>query len=222
MTKKLRKAPVRQAVQELRDFYHLGQEVLEADRKNPRKGTYSLGVTMEFAERIGTSRDYIDKARKFAQSYSNREFQQLCKLRREQDGMPLGRCHMIALLRIKNKRQREKFQREAAANDWSTRVLTREISKLLGTGSSGGRKSVIAANVEDALDQINTMTKRWERWYAGYDSAKGKAESKERQLLAEDLPDPVGKLLKSASKQIAKLKKAVQEEMETASKRRRS
>ena len=88
-----------QRVQELREFYELGLKVLKADQNNPRRGTYSLGVTVEFAERIGMARDYVDKARKFASTYTDAEFEELCSQRRP-DGMPLGPRHVIGLLRI--------------------------------------------------------------------------------------------------------------------------
>lgn len=42
-----------QAVNELRKFYQLGRDVLAADQKNPRKGKYSLGVSVEIATKIG-------------------------------------------------------------------------------------------------------------------------------------------------------------------------
>ena len=115
VTKKYQTATVRQvkqAIQELRDFYQLGHEVREADQNNPRRGTYSLGVTVEIATRIGMARDYVDKARKFASTYTEPEFEELCKLGRP-DGMPLGPRHVIGLLRIKDKRRRKQYQRKA-------------------------------------------------------------------------------------------------------------
>jgi hypothetical protein len=92
-----------QAVKELRKFYQLGRDVLAADQENPRKGKYSLGVSVEFASKIGMARDYIDKARKFASKYTKSEFEELCVLKRP-DGMPLRPRHVIGLLRITDKR----------------------------------------------------------------------------------------------------------------------
>ena len=220
VTKKPQTAAVRQirhAVQELREFYELGNEVLEADEKNPRRGTYSLGVTMEFANRIGMARDYVDKARKFASTYTETDFEELCKLRGP-DGMPLGPRHVIGLLRIKNKRQRKQIQRRAVSEGWSTRRIPLEISKFLGTGSSGGRRPKSPQVIDDALMQVLTMTKRWGRWYEGFDSKKRKEKDLEKSRIeVEDLPDSVRKHLKSVTGQIQKLKKAVEEELKLTS-----
>ena len=138
-TKKLKSARrPDQAVQELRKFYQLGLDVLVADQENPRKGTYSLGVSVEFAARIDMARDYIDKARKFASKYTESEFEELCAMKRP-DGMPLGPRHVVGLLRITDKRKRKQLQRKAVLESWSTRKVAAEVSKLLGTAGSGGR-----------------------------------------------------------------------------------
>ncbi len=203
----------KQAAQELREFYQLGLEVLAADKKNPRKGKYSLGVSVEIAARIGMSRDYVDKARKFASTYTKAEFRELCALRRP-DGTPLGPRHVIGLLRITDKRHRKRLQREAAREGWSTRRVAAEVSRLLGTAGSGGRQAKAPADVEDALGQIITMSNRWSRWYAGYDLASsGEKESGKSRIEVDDLPESIRKPLKAVSGQIRKLKTAVEQEL---------
>jgi len=207
----------KQAVQELREFYKLGQKVLKKDRKNPLKRKYSWGVTVEIAKEIGMARDYVDKSRKFASTYTKAEFEELCRLRRP-DGIPLGPRHVIGLLRIKNKRQRERLQRRAAIEGWSTRRIPLEVSKLLGTAGSGGRRPKSPQVIDDALMQVLTMTKRWGRWYEGFDSKKRKEKDLEKSRIeVEDLPDSVRKHLKSVSGQIQKLKDAVKEELKLTS-----
>ena len=209
---------IKQGEQKLRKFYKLGLDVLEADDANTERNIYSLGVTMEFANRIGMARDYVDKARKFASTYTETDFEELCQLRRP-DGKPLGPRHVIGLLRVKNKRQRKQFQRKVAIEGWSTRRIPLEVSKLLGTAGSGGRKPRIPEKVDDALDQIVIMTKRWGRWYEGFDSGKRKKKKlKKSRIEVEDLPDFVRKHLKSVTGQIQKLKKAVEEELKLTSK----
>jgi hypothetical protein len=94
---------------------------------------------MEFAERLGVRRDYVDKARQFASKYNNKQFDDLCALRRP-DGMPLGRKHVVFLLSVKDKRQRARLQRMAADEAWGTRRLGEEITAIQGSQSSGGRR----------------------------------------------------------------------------------
>lgn len=128
-TKKRRKSAssaepsnVRQAIQELRDFFKLGREVLTADEKNPKKQTYSKEISISFAEQLGKSRDYVDKARQFASSYTEKQFEELCSLRRP-DGLPLRRRHLVALLSVENKGERKRLQRKAAKEGWGYRRL---------------------------------------------------------------------------------------------------
>ena len=213
-TKRPKSAPqTKQAVKELHKFYQLGLDVLAADKENPQKRKYSLGVTVKFATRIGMSRDYVDKSRKFASSYTNAEFKELCTLRRP-DGMPLRPRHIIGLLRIKDKRQRKRLQRKAAIEGWSTRRVAAEVSKLLGTAGSGGRQAKAPVDVDEALSQIITMTNRWGRWFAGFDSTGRKNKTAvESRIEVDDLPDSVCKSLKRASGQIQKLKMAVEQEL---------
>ena len=204
---------VKQAVKELQNFYQLGHKVLKADQKNPHKNKYSLGVSVEIAARIGRSRDYVDKARKFASTYTKAELDELCRLRRP-DGMPLGPRHVIGLLRIKNKRDRKRFQRKAVVEGWSTRQVAAEISKLLSTGGSGGRRPKTPKTVDDALIQVQTMTNRWCRWYAGFDRQQDDEQEQDKNRIGlDDLPEPIRKQLKSSARQIQKLKKAVEEEL---------
>ena len=130
---------VRRAIKEIRDYYQLGLNVLEADRENPNRQTYSKGVSMKIAAKIGKSRDYVDKARQFASKYTEEQLEELCSLRRP-DGLPIGRRHLVALLSIKDKRHRKRLQRKAADEGWGTRRLGEDITALQGSRSSGGRR----------------------------------------------------------------------------------
>jgi hypothetical protein len=210
---------VKQAIKELQDLYQLGLEVLEADKSNPRKRAYSLGVSVEIAARIGRSRDYVDKARKFASTYTKADLKELCRLRRP-DGMPLGPRHVIGLLRIKNKRDRKRIQRKAVVEGWSTRQVAAEISKLLNTGGLGGRRPKTPKTVDDALMQVQTMTNRWSRWFTGFDRRQNDEQEQDTSRIGlDDLPEPIRKQLKSSARQIQKLKTAVEEELKPSTSR---
>ena len=186
----------KQVAQELQEFYQLGLDVLAADQKNPRKGKYSLGVSVEFA--------------------TMSEFKELSTLNRS-EGTPLGPRHVIGLLRIKNKRKRKQFQRKAVRESWSTRRIAGEVSKLLGAAGSGGRQAKAPADVDDAMAQIITMSNRWSRWFEGFTPKKRQEKGLEKSRIeVDDLPDSVGKLVKSVTGQIQKLKKAVEEELKLA------
>jgi hypothetical protein len=189
----------RQAVKELRNYYQLGLEVLDADRKNPNKRTYSKHVSQDFADRLGVGRDYVDKARQFASSYTEAQLEELCSLRRP-DGLPLGRRHAVALLSVKDKRQRRSLQRRAAEEGWGTRRLGEEITVLQGSGSSGGRRPRGPDSVEDAVAQVIKMCERWGRWYEGFDIT-----ADEDSISLKDLPKPVREALMRATAEIKTL-----------------
>jgi len=198
-------ASVRKAVKQLRDYYQLGQEMLAADAKNPNRGVYSKGVTKEFAERIGTGRDYVDKARQFASRYTEDQLDELCSLRRP-DGMPLGRRHLIALLSVKDKRQRNRLQRMAAEEGWGTRRLGEEIVGLQGSQSSGGRRPRGPESVAGALAQIAKMSERWGRWVQGFERGEVKLET---------LPKTVRARLTAVTAEIEKLEHAVRRHLKS-------
>ena len=136
-------------------------------------------------------------------------------------GMPLGSRHVVGLLRIKNKRDRKRLQRKAVVEGWSTRQVAAEISKLLSTGGSGGRRPKTPKTVDDALMQVQTMTNRWSRWYAGFDSQQDDEQKQDTSRIElDDLPEPIRKQLKSSARQIQKLKTAVEEELKPSALRR--
>ena len=196
-------ARVRDAVQELRDYYQLGLDVLDADRKNPNRRTYSKGVTIRFANRLGKGRDYVDKARQFAASYTEEQLDELCSLQRP-DGMPLGRTHVVALLSVKDKRQRKRLQRRAAGEGWGTRRLGEEITAIQGRHSSGGRRPREPDSAKDAVAQIVKMCERWGRWYEGFE----REEDETAGVSLEDLPKLVRVRMAAATDEIRKLERA--------------
>lgn|GEM_PF-3180423 len=198
---KTNKKKVEQALAKLREFYELGREVLEADEHNPLKKEYSPGVVREIALKIGMAHDYAYKARKFAGTYSKCEFRELCSLRRP-DGLPLGCRHVIALLRIPEKRRRKSLQSRAAKEGMSVRELSREISQQMGIDNDAGRKPKSPITVDEALMQVIAMSRRWNRWYNGFDSED---ESEEDRIFLNGLPKEVAASMKQISSKIEKL-----------------
>lgn len=203
-------AQVRRAVNELRAYYQLGQKVLEADEKNPNRQVYSKGVTIKIAKRIGKARDYVDKARQFASGYTEDQLDDLCAQRRP-DGLPLGRRHLVALLSVKDKRQRKRLQRMTAEQGWGTRRLGKEITSLQGSQSSGGRRPRRPDSVSDALSQIVTMGERWGRWYEGFE----REEDKTAGVSLESLPKPIRVRMVAVAAEIKKLEVAAQRHLKS-------
>ena len=237
---------INRAVKELEKFYKLGQRVLEADQKSRedreklqeqkngkvrKELLYSPGVIVGLVKKVGMSKDYIHKARNFAETYTPEQFETLKNLSRP-DGMPLGRRHIIMLMRIKNKSLRNKYQRWAASKGWSITEIAAEVSKLFGRpGGAGGRKPQRAVDIDEALVQISRMTNRWGRWYDAYVPKKEKPkkngakkrtsknrtpkdiDSMNERVCLSDLPEEIQKRMKSATRQINALKKEAEGEL---------
>ena len=200
------------AVQKLDDFYELGQSVLKADRENcktqesqkNKKPVYSTGVIVEIADDIGMSGDYVHKARNFAATYTPGQFRKL-KNRFRPDGMPLGRRHIISLMRIKDVSQREENEQSAVTEGWSINQIAAEVSKLFKQpGGSGGRKPQRAVDVDGALMQIVKMTNHWGRWYDAYVPFEDATE--DEQVVLDDLPNATREQLRLVTQQIDELK----------------
>ena len=161
-------------------------------------------MIVDMVEKVGMSGDYIHKARNFAATYTPRQFETLKDLRRP-DGMPLGRRHIIMLMRIKNKSLRNKYQRWAASKGWSITEIAAEVSKLFGRpGGAGGRKPQRAVDVDGALMQIVKMTDHWGRWYDAYVPFEDATE--DEQVVLDDLPNATREQLRLVTQQIDELK----------------
>ena len=214
---KTKNQTVIEALAKLQDFYELGQEVLEADRHNPRKQKYSPGVISGIAKRIEMAEDFVYKARNFAEKYSESEFQELCSLRRP-DGLPLGCRHLIALLRIPEKRKRKSFQKRAAKEGMSVRELSRQISQWMGIGNDAGRQPKSPKTVEEAFMQAIAMSRKWNRWHQGF---LGEDEPGEDRIFLADLPKEVAASMKQISATIEKLQAIAERKREKFQKRNR-
>ena len=206
------------AEQKLRDYYALGQEILAASKKAKPKGKkYSAGVIQGFADKIGKSLDYFEKARRFAKAYKEKPFEKLCKLRNSK-GMPLSTDHVRKLLRVKNSELREELQVEAADNDWGSKRLAAEITKRIGKSSEKRRGPTRPETRHDALAHIEKMSDGWLRWFDGLQEPGDERQGRESAAL-EDLPKSVQEKLRRTVSSIKKLLAEVEEALESERKK---
>src|SRR5438105_3722029 len=124
-----RAAKVKAAVEKIREFYALGQEI---PPKLAHKQTYDQGVIKAEAQRRHINEDTIRKARQFADSvegYSPEELEELCSLIEgvqpgQDEGKAIfGKTHLIRLLSVRPKRRRAVLQRLAIKKGWSSAEL---------------------------------------------------------------------------------------------------
>lgn len=105
------KAKAEKTLENLREHYDRGQEAIE------------LLETMrarEVAEELATNPHTLRKERRFAELYSERDFERLCRLRRS-DGTPLRWGHVLFLITVSDRKLRLDFQRQAVENNRSAK-----------------------------------------------------------------------------------------------------
>ena len=177
----------------LRKFYELGKKVLADKAVNEDESTYGRKVSQKHADRLGVSKDTIDKARHFATAYTQQDFEELTAARTP-DGMPLGRAHVTLLLRVTNKTQRKALQKQALREGWPFEQLRKVIRARSPRRSRGGRRPARPTTVEAAILQIDEMANAWIRWHENLNDAQGE-DAEPSGITLADLPKQAAKLL---------------------------
>lgn len=119
---------VRQAVNSamVHSYWHIGEMIVEHEQQGASRAEYGTQqlktLSMQLTERLGKGFDVTNlrNMRAFYQAFSIRD-----ALRPE-----LSWTHYRSLLRIDNPSAREWYLQEAISQNWSTRALDRQISKL--------------------------------------------------------------------------------------------
>jgi hypothetical protein len=158
-------------------------------------------VVKTFARERDMYPDYYWQARKFAETYTEEQFEELCSLRRP-DGKPLSPSHVRYLLLVRDKRRRK---------GWSASRLYEEIRQIQVASSPAGPPFREQGSVDEAVVQIANQTGRWLRWLSVLEPAR--EEDAERDITLDDLPGTVRKELKAASRSIRKLHDAALSEL---------
>ena len=193
---------VKRALQRLRDFYQHGLAIIEAAEGKGRRQLDPKDVVKTFARERGMYPDYYWQARKFAETYTEEQFEELCSLRRP-DGKPLSPSHVRYLLLVRDKRRRKGLQSRAIKEGWSASRLYDEIRQIQVASSPAGLPFKSPASVDEAVIQIANQTDRWLRWLGVLEPTE--EEDAERDVTLDDLPGAVRKELKAASRSIRKL-----------------
>lgn len=201
---------VRRALKKLRDFYRDGLAVIDAAGGNTRRQLDPKEVAKTFARERGIRPDYYWQARKFAETYTEEQLEELCSKRRP-DGKPLGPTHVRLLLLVNDKRRRKGLQSRALRGGWSTSRLHQEIRQVQASSSPAGAPFKRPESADDALAQIANMTSRWLRWQKVLEPCE--AGDTGEEITFDDLPETVRKELKSASRVIRKLRDATLSEL---------
>ncbi len=144
-------------IETLHEHYRIGQE---AEKH---------GSTVAYALENGMSEHTVRKFRAFANGYSQAEFNSFCRLRRP-SGLPLHSGYIKYLLAAESlaakkkkngKKERQRFEKLAATNNWSQSQLHAAIRAEYGVENPHGRTMVVAEDFEVAVRQAIKEGQEW-------------------------------------------------------------
>ena len=210
------------AVRAIRAFHALGRKV---PPKRLAKDAYDRGDLAAAAEKLGVSAETARQARQLADptaGYTGAELDDLCRLVLDvqpgQDDVAsvFGKTHVIRLLTVRPKRTRAALQRRAVELGWSSKRLAAEVAARFGARRGGGRRRSAPADPLLLLGQAERLCEEWRRWLSQVDPGVGAGPATERgpnKVTLADLPDHLSKKLRAIGKALAKVQRAVGEEM---------
>jgi len=158
---KSRRDKASEAETQLRAYHALGRKVIERVQEGP----LDAASLQKLEEETGQGADNIRKARVFAAKYTDRQLDELCRLRTT-EGMPLPWRHVRQLLMLTPGPGRDALQKKAAERGWSLEELIAAIPKNVRreqTRREGGRAFRGPENQADALRQIARHGEEWLR-----------------------------------------------------------
>ena len=148
---------------ELRQMHALGKRALARRelRRRQKKGVHgtlaSLGIHTENAK----SRLY--EARRLAELYNERELERLCSLRNSK-GHPLTKSHVLQLILVENREQRQRLIKGWVTHAWSSRQLQREVERVRPRHRYGGRTYAVPQSAREVLLVTERLAASWLRW----------------------------------------------------------
>ncbi len=153
---------VEQAISQLRQFHQMGLDSIQSNASHSGYGTSRIKTE---ADGLGVNEDLLRKARKFASVYKDADLVKLSALCREH-GFAIGQSHVIGLLAIDAKPERERIQKLSIEGHWTKSRLRQEIGARHRPRRTGGRRPKLADDRPGLLAQIEIMCETWQRWYA--------------------------------------------------------
>lgn len=201
------KPHVLQAIQEIEDFYEVGNDPLLTGR------AYGQRRIAKLADDLKMNEDTLRKARAFADKlhgYSRHDLRRLIDYLKSHQYRDVkwkfGRTHIIRLISVpKSQDRRDSLQRKVIDNEWTCSQLDDEIRRLYPARKSGGRRRRVPTDASGLLVQVEHECDRWKRWCASL-----RTESKGK-VPADALPVEVHSKLGQIEKLVKKLQIAAQE-----------
>jgi hypothetical protein len=164
-TDPITEARAQRTVQNLREHWERGTKAnREVARSTPR----------ELAEKYGVNPHTLRKDRRFAGRYTEKELEELLSLRRP-DGMPLHWGHVIYLITLNRKLDRQRLQKQAAREGWTAPDLYVAIRRKFHKESDRGGRPVKVPHSAQA--KLRLLFHETDRWLARYRAIFGEDEN---------------------------------------------
>ncbi|MCA0237066.1 MAG: PDDEXK nuclease domain-containing protein [Bacteroidetes bacterium] len=137
-------------------YFELGKQIVEQEQKGKDYADYGTFILSELSEKLtaefgkGYSKRNLELIRKFYLTFKNAK---------SPISQSLSWTHFIHLMRIENEDERNYYQTEAEQNNWSVRVLERQINsaayhRLLISKGIEGKDTVHLANNPHPLNTL--------------------------------------------------------------------
>lgn len=169
MSSKLAKAKA--SVHDIRELFEIGQEALRVLSTAGGSG-YGEDQIGQVARRVGRNPETVRKARQIAdpkEGYSRHELEALCKAILAQGNIAGGcvftQSHLMKLIAVTPKRERDRFQGEVLRHGWSRKEMERRMLAAYGRRRSGGRKPRVMTDVRAYLADLEGKCIAWIQWH---------------------------------------------------------
>src|SRR4051812_671161 len=161
VARKKRPDPAAEAESRLRHLHAVGREALA---RFPVGAAIDPDTIHEIAAREGLRHDNMQRARQFARSYSEKDLEELCRLRTP-GGMPLSWGHVRRLVSVPSKAKRSALQKRSAREGWTAAQLSEVIQReVVGRKRRyGGRPFTAPRTLEEGLRPGVTRSEEWLR-----------------------------------------------------------
>ena len=114
----------------VRQFHALGQRVLKATARRKRRGEGVWGLFDELEAKSAAEKNRLQEARHFARLYDREQLDWLCGLG-QTEGRPLTRFHVVVLIRVADRGQRNRLAAKCAIESWSVGRLETEVRRIV-------------------------------------------------------------------------------------------
>jgi hypothetical protein len=199
----------------VRQFHALGQRVLNAAVRRKRRGEGVQGLFDEFNAKTAAQKNRLQEARHFARLYDRDQLATLGKLGRDV-GRPLSRWHVVVLIRISDRGQRDHLARRCARQKWSVRQLEKAVRRIGPRRKYGGRGPSRPKSIEETLSVTELLADRWIRWVNVL--AEEAVDAKQQGSAFSELPKPIRARLMAITREAQLLTAAIERQLEPTAK----